>query len=155
MIPTAIHKSFTIERVYPTSAKRVFAAFTDPVKKRRWFAEGEGFVVDSFTLDFRVGGFERTRFRYGDGPPMTNDCVYLDIVDEQRMVFAYSMTIGGAPLSASLSTIELEPEKGGTRLRFTEHTTFLDGKDGSESRREGSLELFEALARELEQGEMS
>ena len=155
MIPTAIHKTFTIERVYPTTAARVFAAFTDPVKKRRWFAEGVGFVVDSFTLDFRVGGFERTRFRYGDGPPMTNDCVFLDIVDNERMVFAYSMTIGGAPLSASLSTIELTPAKGGTRLVFTEHDVFLDGKDGSESRREGSIGLFERLAHELEQGEVS
>ena len=155
MTPTAIHKSFTIERVYPTTAARVFAAFTDPVKKRRWFAEGVGFIVDSFTLDFRVGGFERTRFRYGDGPPMTNDCVFLDIIDNERMVFAYSMTIGGAPLSASLSTIELEPAKGGTRLRFTEHDVFLDGKDGSESRREGSLGLLERLAQELEQGEVS
>ena len=151
MTPTAIHKSFTIERVYPTTAARVFAAFTDPVKKRRWFAEGEGFVVDSYSLDFKVGGFERSRFRYGDGPPMTNDCVYLDIIDQERLVFAYSMTIGGAPLSASLSTIELEATKGGTRLRFTEHTAFLDGNDGSESRREGSIGLLEALARELDQ----
>ena len=38
----------------------------------------------------------------------------------------------------------------GTLLRVTEHTAFLDGKDGSEDRRRGSLELFEALARELD-----
>lgn len=150
MNPAVIHKSFTIERTYPSTAARVFDALSDPVKKRRWFAEGEGFVVDSYTLDFQVGGFERTRFRFGDGPPMTNDCVYLDIVDNERLVFAYSMTIGGAPLSASLSSIELVPAKSGTLLRFTEHTAFLDGKDGSESRREGSLALFESLARELE-----
>jgi uncharacterized protein YndB with AHSA1/START domain len=153
MTPTAIHKSFTIDRVYPTTAARVFAAFTDPTTKRRWFAEGKGFVVDSYTLDFRVGGFERTRFRYADGPPITNDCVFLDIIDQQRMVFAYSMTIGGAPLSASLSTVELEAVKGGTRLLFTEHTVFLDGNDGLESRREGSIGLLESLARELEHHE--
>ena len=61
------------------------------------------------------------------------------------------MTIGGAPLSTSLSTIELSPKDGGTLLRFTEHTVFLDGNDGSASRREGSMQLFEALARELAQ----
>ncbi len=150
MNPPVIHKSFTIERTYPTTAARVFHALSDPVKKRRWFAEGEGFVVDSYTLDFQVGGFERSRFRFGDGPPMTNDSVFLDIVDNERLVFAYSMTIGGKPLSASLSSIELVPVKGGTQLRFTENTAFLDGNDGSESRRQGSLQLFEALARELE-----
>jgi len=151
MSPPVIHKSFTIERTYPTTAERVFDALRDPVKKRRWFAEGKGFVVDSFTIDFQVGGFERTRFRYGvDGPPMTNDTIYLDIVDNVRLVFAYSMTIGGAPLSASLASIELAPAKGGTLMRFTENTAFLDGNDGSESRRHGTIELFEALARELE-----
>ena len=150
MTASVIHKSFTIERTYPTSAARVFDALKDPAKKRRWFAEGDGFVVDSYALDFKVGGFERSRFRFGDGPPMTNDCLYLDIVENERVVFAYSMTIGGAPLSASMSSIELEPTKEGTRMRFTEHTAFLDGNDGSASRREGTIGLLEALARELE-----
>ncbi len=34
------HSTFVIERSYPTSPERVFAAFADPAKKRRWFAEG-------------------------------------------------------------------------------------------------------------------
>jgi uncharacterized protein YndB with AHSA1/START domain len=150
MTQPAIHKSFTIERSYPTSAERVFRALSDPEKKRRWFAEGEGFVVDSYTLDFKVGGFERCRFRYGaDGPPMTTDAVYLDIVKNERVVFAYSMTVGGEPISSSLGTMELSAASGGTLLSFTEHTVFLDGKDGSAGRREGSIGLLEALAQEL------
>jgi len=150
MTPAVIHDDFTIERTYPTTAARVFRALSDPTKKRRWFAEGEGFVVDSYTLDFQVGGFERTRFRFGDGPPMTNDTVYLDIVPEQRLVFAYWMTVAGAPLSSSLGTMELVPVPGGTLLRFTEHTAYLDGNDGSAARKQGSLEQLEALARELD-----
>jgi hypothetical protein len=26
-----------------------------PARKRRWFAESEGFAVDSFEMDFRLG----------------------------------------------------------------------------------------------------
>ena len=89
MLPAVIHKNFTLERTYPTSRARVFAALADPKKKRRWFAESTGFVIAEYSLDFQVGGFERTRFRYGaDGPPMTNDCIYLDIQPEERVVFA-------------------------------------------------------------------
>lgn len=151
MSPSIIHKSFVIERTYPTPAARVFHAHADPDKKRRWFAEGEGFVVDGFTLDFQVGGFERARFRFGnDGPPMTYDGVFLDIVPNERIVIAYAMTIGGTPMSSSLSTIELVPNGTSTLLRFTEHTAFVDGNDSSSGRREGSLGLLEALARELE-----
>jgi len=150
MSPPVIHKSFTLERTYPTSPARVFKAMSDPRKKRRWFAEGEGFIVDSYSLDFKVGGFERTRFRFGDGPEMTNDCVYLDIVENTRLVFAYSMTYGGAPMSSSLGSMEFLQVPSGTLLRLTEHTAFVDGKDGSEGRKEGTRELLESLARELE-----
>lgn len=149
MSTSIIHNTFTIERTYPTGVARVFRALSDPRKKRRWFAEGEGFFVDSYSLDFQVGGFERTRFRYGDGPPMTYDGVYLDIVPDQRIILAYSMTVDAVPLSSSLATMELLPKAKETLLRFTEHTAFTDGSDGSESRREGSLELLEALAKEL------
>jgi uncharacterized protein YndB with AHSA1/START domain len=151
MSPPVIHKSFTIERTYPTTVARVFRAHSDPEQKRRWFAEGEGFIVDSYTLDFKVGGFERSRFRFGgDGPPMTFDGVYLDIAANERIVLAYAMTIAGAPMSSSLSTIEIVPDRAGALLRYTEHTAFVDGNDGSVARRSGSLALLERLARELE-----
>lgn len=145
-----IHNTFTIDRTYPTSTERVFQAFSDVTKKRRWFVEGEGFTIESYSLDFQVGGFERSRFRFGDGPAMTNDCVYLDIAPNERIVFAYSMTIGGAPMSSSLGTIELRSVAAGTLLRLTEQTAYVDGNDGSASRREGTAELLEALAKELQ-----
>ena len=146
----AIHRSLTVERRYPVPPARVFRALSDPARKRRWFAEGEGFEIESYTLDFREGGFERTRFRPAGGPPMTNDCVYLDIVREERVVFAYAMTIDGKPLSSSLGVMELVAEPAGTLLRYTEHTAYTDGNDGDASRREGTVQLFERLARELD-----
>lgn len=150
MTAPVIHKSFTIERTYAVPVARVFEAHSNPKQKRRWFAEGEGFIVDSYSLDFTIGGFERSRFRFGnDGPPMTFDGVYLDIVPNQRIVLAYSMTIGGAPMSSSLSTVELVALGTSTLLKYTEHTAFVDGKDGSKERREGSIALLDALAKEL------
>jgi uncharacterized protein YndB with AHSA1/START domain len=146
----AIFRSFTLERTYPTSVSRVFHALSDATKKRRWFAEGEGFVVDSYTLDFQEGGFERCRFRFGhDGPPMTLDSVYLDIQENARIIFAYSMTIGGSPLSSSLGTMELTETKEGTHLRFTENLVCTDGNDQLDGRRDGSKEMLEKLAHEL------
>jgi uncharacterized protein YndB with AHSA1/START domain len=148
-VTIAVHNSFTLERRYPVPPAKVFRALSDPARKRRWFAEHTGFTIDSYTLDFREGGFERTRFRPSGGPPMTNDCVYLEIVREERVVFAYAMTIDGKPLSSSLGVMELVPEPGATLLRYTEHTAYTDGTDGSASRREGTEELFERLAHEI------
>ena len=70
MAGPVVHRTLSVERTYPAPPAHIFAAFADPGTKRRWFAEGADFEVDEFTLDFRVGGFERTRFRSaGSAPP--------------------------------------------------------------------------------------
>ncbi len=145
MSQPVIHRSFTIERSYPTSAARVFRAHSDPAKKRRWFAEGEGWEIDEFTLDFRVGGFERTRFRAGGGAPGRNDTIFLDIVAGERIVFAYALTAGEVRTSAALTTVELAADGGGTRLLLTEQVAFLDGVDGTASRERGWGGLLDRL----------
>lgn len=148
------HATFTIERVYDAPPARVFRALSDPVAKRRWFAEGDGFNVQSYDIDFRVGGLETTRFDYQGGAPMRYDCVFQDIVPNRRIIQAYSMMIGEDRISASLTTTELEPTGSGTRLVFTEQGAYLDGfGDGPEGREHGSRELLEALAREIERGD--
>jgi uncharacterized protein YndB with AHSA1/START domain len=157
MTPPVVHSTFTVERTYPAPAARVFAAFSDPATKRRWFAEGEGWEVEEYSLDFRVGGSERARFRFGGNAsvpagPMHHDSVFLDIVRDRRIVFAYSMARDGAPFSASLSTVELTPAGDGTRLLLTEQAAFFEGADGPELRAGGWRALFEQLGRALGEG---
>ena len=148
------HSTFAIERSYPATPERVFAAFADPTKKRRWFAEGEGFAIEEFSMDFRVGGHERTRFRTGETSPvagavMSNETRYMDIVPNRRVVLAYSMAMGDKPFSASLATFEFVPEGQGTKLTFTEQAAFFEGGDGPEMREQGWRQLLDALERFL------
>jgi len=148
------HTTFVIERPYAHPPERVFRAFSDPEKKRRWFAEGEGFDVKEFTMDFRVGGFERARFviksdNQMNGVPCANDTVYQDIVPNVRIVLAYTMTIGDHRMSASLATFDFRPSGTGTSLVFTEQAAFFERSDGAEMREQGWKQLLESLAREL------
>lgn len=149
------HATFVIERKYPATPERVFAAFSDEGKKRRWFVEGEGFEVLTFEFDFRVGGFERSSFRGPEtagpmaGVIFSNQTVYQDIVPNSRIVFAYTMAAGEKRISASLATIELEATATGSNLIFTEQAAFFEGADGPRMREEGWTQLFEALAKEL------
>jgi uncharacterized protein YndB with AHSA1/START domain len=152
---TVSHSTFVIERAFPAPPAQVFRALADPARKRRWFAEGEGFALDSFEMDFRVGGFERSRFRFAAGAPLpdgtacANDSVYLDIVTNERVVLAYTMTVGGSRISASQSTFELLAEGKGTRLVFTEQAAFFPGADGPQVREAGWRSLIDQLALEL------
>jgi uncharacterized protein YndB with AHSA1/START domain len=150
-VRSVIHDTFVIERKYPASPRRVFAAFSDPAKKRRWFGEGEEFPVEEFVMDFRVGGTERKLFRLPNGLPCRNDTVYMDIVPERRIVFAYTMTLAERCFSSSQATVELLPEADATVLIFTDQGAYFEGADGSQIRKQGWEQLFENLAARLPQ----
>jgi uncharacterized protein YndB with AHSA1/START domain len=141
------HATFVIERSYSTPPERVFAAFSDPAKKRRWFSE-EKTKPEDFEMDFRVGGRERASF-HAQGVTCTNDTVYRDIVPNRRIVIAYTMTLGGRRISSSHATMEFLPTEGGTDLIFTEQGAFFEGADGPQIREEGWRALLEHLAKEL------
>lgn len=143
------HAKFRIERRYDFPPAVVFKAFSDPAHKRKWFVDGEGWTTDSYESDFRVGGFERSRFRFGGGSQMGNDTV-LEIVPDTRIVFAYSMLTGETPFSVSLATIEFVPDGKGTKLVYTEQAAFLDGKDQVKDREEGWGALLKMLAAYLD-----
>jgi uncharacterized protein YndB with AHSA1/START domain len=149
-----IHNTFVIERSYPVAPERVFAAFADPAKKRRWFVESEGHDVEQYEMNFRVGGKERARFRFKEGTPLkgiacTNDTSYLDIVPHRRVVAASTMSIGEKPISASLVTFEFLPSGTGTDLIFTHQAAFFEGSDVPEMREEGWRKLLEQLTEEF------
>jgi uncharacterized protein YndB with AHSA1/START domain len=143
------HATFTLERSYDAPPATVFKAFADPAIKRRWFVEGEGWAVEEFTGEFKIGGFERSRFRFRGGEPVRNDTTYHDIVPNERIIFAYTMTIGENRISASLATCEFRASGAGTRLVFTEQGAFLDGLDSVGPREGGWKHLLDALGREL------
>ena len=143
------HSTFVIERSYLVSPERVFAAFADPAKKRRWFAESDGQPVREFEMDFRVGGTEHSRFKMQDGTPLANDTSYHDIEPNRRIVFAYTMSVAGRRISASLATIELVPTDKGTDFVYTEQAAFFEGSDGAKIREAGWGSLFERLEKDL------
>jgi uncharacterized protein YndB with AHSA1/START domain len=149
LLHPAVHSTFRVERYYDATPARVFHAFADTEAKRRWFVEGDGWEIMEFSPDFRVGGTDVSRFRFGDGPEIVNRCTYHQIDSGQRLVYCYTMAMAGAPMSVSLATIELVPQGSGTMLVLTEQGTYLDGQDDGSHREAGTRELLEALAAEL------
>jgi len=150
----ASHNTFVIQRTFPMPPARVFAAFADPAKKRRWYGEAENHAVERFDMDFRVGGVERSAYRLGANTPfpgleMVNDGVYFDIVPDQRVVVSTAMTFGGKRISVSLITFEFQPIEARTRLVCTYQGVFFEGAVGPEMREGGWRKLFDRLAAEI------
>ena len=138
------HGSFTIERTYTVPPARVFRAWADPKVKVRWFGPSEIF-------DFREGGHE---FAVGPTPDgsqtFTLDVRYYDVVPDNRIVYAYEMTLDGERISVSVVTVEFRAENGGTQMVVTEHGAYLDGFDTIEDRRRGTEEILDVMGRVVE-----
>jgi uncharacterized protein YndB with AHSA1/START domain len=154
MKPTVTHSTFTIERSYPTTPERVFAAFADPQKKRRWYADANGRQAEIFEMDFRVGGSDRTQSRLGPDTPfpgiaLTNHSTYQDIQPNRRIVLAYTMSLGDRRISASLATVEFLATDKGTDLIFTDQGAFFEGSDGPKMREQGWNHLLDGIAAEV------
>ena len=136
------HGTFVLERTYPAHPDRVFRAWADPAIKGKWFGDG----TPPTEFDFREGGRELVESSDGS---FVFDVRYQDIVDNNRIVYSYHMTMGGKRISVSVAAIELFPEADGTRMTVTEHGCFLDGLDTMEQRRRGTEMLIDSLGAEL------
>lgn len=150
MTTPATHTSFVLDRRFKASAGRVFAAWADPATKLRWNDCHADTGATEFRMDFRPGGFEIYRSRLEDGTPLAVDKVFLDIVTNVRIVFAYSMAAGGRALSASLVTVEFADAPAGSTLKLTEQLAYLDGHMDIEQRRRGTEEGLDRLLLEVD-----
>jgi uncharacterized protein YndB with AHSA1/START domain len=152
--PSTIHSTFVLERLYPVAPDRVFAAFADPAKKRRWFLGGDRTKVQHYDLNFRTGGTEKATILLPEGTPVaglqcSSETIYQNIIPNSRIVFTSTMSIQGNCISVALGTVELLPTDAGTDLIFTHQAAFFEGADGPAMREDGWRQLLDNLSAEL------
>lgn len=138
------HGVFTVERTYDAAPPRVFAAWADPKLKGKWYGDpNKESVADVF--EFRVGGQELRTGEIAPGQTYSLDTRYYDIVENQRIVYAYEVIINGARTSVSVAAVEFKAQGSGTQLIVTEQGTFLDGIENPEERRGGAAFVLDRL----------
>lgn len=139
-----VHGTFTLERTYPVKPEKVWAAFSVPEHKKKWFG-GDDWQQLEEKFDFRVGGVEVSIGKHASGVVSAFECRYYDLIENVRMVYAYQMHLDGKKISVSLATIELEQVGSSTKLTMHEDGAYLDGYDDNGSRRGGTEWLLGKL----------
>ena len=143
---TVAHATFVVERTFDAPIDRVWDAFAVPEQHAQWVGSEENFTETEAHEDFRVGGQSVQDGQWHGGPTSRYVATYTDIVERERIVSTYDMWVGGEHLSTSVTSTEFAAVDGGTRVTYTEHGVFLDGKDDGSQREAGFRGILETLA---------
>lgn len=145
-VRVAVMPSLTIKRRLNAPPAKVFAAFTDPEKVKRWMGPGEKKVVLAES-DARVGGRYRWLMQAPSGHQHDVSGVYREVVANEKLVFTWSWKV--APPEEpheSLVTVTFKPDGDGTLLTLTHERLFDDeSRSGHEKGWIGALDKLEQL----------
>ena len=145
------HSTFTINRTYAVKPARVFRAFSDPAQKTQWFSGGENWKELKREFDFRLDGRELLIGAWDTGMQTTFDCRYKNILENERIIYTYSMHLNHTLISVSQTTVEFTAHGNETLFRYTEQLVCLDGYDdpNGTNRERGTNSQFDRIEKLL------
>lgn len=126
-----VKPSLTLKRRFKAPPAKVFAAWTDPEKIKRWMGPGE-IVTQRAEADPRVGGRYRIEMRNPKGESHKVGGVYREIAINEKLVFTWSWDV--APPDdphESLVTVLFKPDGDGTLLTLTHEKLFDEESRGA------------------------
>ena len=136
-----LQPSLTLKRQLKAPPAKVFAAWTDPEKMKRWMGPREIKTMRAES-DPRVGGRYRFVMQAPNGEEYDVGGVYREVVTNEKLVFTWAWK--SAPERESLVTLLLKPDGDGTLLTLT-HEQFADeeSRDGHEQGWNSALDKLE------------
>jgi len=114
--------SLTLKRRLNAPPERVYAAWTDAEKLKRWFGP-EQIETLRADADARVGGRFRIVMRGTDGEEHNVSGVYREVVPNEKIVFTWAWR--STPERESLVTVVIKPQGAGSLLTLV-HEQFFD-----------------------------
>lgn len=118
-------RGFTLTRTLTAPRDRVFAAWTRPEHLAWFYNPAMPTPTTPIEVDLRVGGVWRQQMVVNDELQYPTGGVYLEVVDDQRLIFRWG-AVGGWPdltgdllTEAPIVTVELSDVDEGTELSLT------------------------------------
>jgi uncharacterized protein YndB with AHSA1/START domain len=106
-----------LRRNFPVAPQAVWRAWIDVAALRIWFGQSDAPCWEA-ELDVRPGGRLRLVMQDAQGNRYEASGVYREVVQERRLVFAWTWKAGAVATEAVI-TVNLKPTARGTELEFT------------------------------------
>lgn len=127
-ITPSLDRELELSRIIDAPREKVFRAWTDPALLKQWFAPLP-YTTPVAELDVRPGGANLIVMRGPEGEDMPNRGVYLEVVENKRLVFTDAYTKAWEPSQKPFMTVILTFEDEGGKTRYTarvRHWTVAD-----------------------------
>jgi uncharacterized protein YndB with AHSA1/START domain len=118
----------TITRLIDVPRPLVWKVWTTPEHLKKWWAP-KPVETTECEIDLRPGGAFRTVMRLPDGQEMPVAGVYLEVVENRRLVFTDTLQPGWRPSQKPFFTAILEIADEGGRTRYTATALHKDEAD--------------------------
>ena len=107
-----------LERVTDVAPALIWAAWTQPEHLKQWYAPRPWTTPDC-QIDLRVGGLFSTTMRSPEGQDFPNTGCYLEIIENQKLVFTDALGANFRPSEKPFITVAVHVEPQGTGTKYT------------------------------------
>ena len=121
-------RQLVITRLIDAPPAALFKAWTNPALLKRWFAPLP-YTTPLAELDVRPGGSSFIVMRGPDGIDLPNRGVYLEVVENEKLVVTDAFTEAWVPSAQPFMTLVLTFEREGDQTQYTarvRHWTLAD-----------------------------
>lgn len=121
-------RELVLTRIIDAPREKLFRAWTDPELLKQWFAPLP-WTISAAELDLRPGGTALVVMRDPDGNEYPNPGIYLEVVENERLVFTDAFTKAWEPSEKAFMTAIVTFEDIGGKTRYTaraRHWTVAD-----------------------------
>jgi len=121
-------RELALTRIIDAPREKVYRAWTEPKLLKQWFAPLP-WTTSLVELDVRPGGSSLIVMRSPEGQDFPNRGVYLEVVENERLVFTDAYTQAWEPSEKPFITVILTLGDDGPKTRYTarvRHWTVAD-----------------------------
>jgi uncharacterized protein YndB with AHSA1/START domain len=111
-------RELVLTRIIDAPREKVFKAWTDPELLKQWFAPLP-YTTPKAELDVRPGGSNLIVMRDAAGHDFPNRGVYLEVVENEQLVFTDAYTKAWEPSAKPFMTVILTFEDEGGKTNYT------------------------------------